>query len=106
MMHGKWCVLAQATVLDDSDVLEAVNVDNFPGGGGVAPAAIFGNSIVYDGDGEITAARAMMQVCVRAYVRARACVWVVVGAVGAGQSWLAKKRRGKHWGKAVAKIAP
>lgn len=69
----------QATVTNDADVLEAVNADNFPDGGGVAPAAIFGNSIVYDNDGKITAARVMMQ------VRACLCVWFVVGTVRASR---------------------
>eukprot|EP00752_Nemacystus_decipiens_P014689 g13085.t1 len=51
----------QATVNTDADVLEAINVDTFADGGGIAPAAIFGNTIVYDDDGRITGARVMMQ---------------------------------------------
>lgn len=63
----------QATVSNDADVLEAVNVAQFPDGRGVAPAAIFGNSVVYDEGGRITAARVMMQVR-RACPRPCACL--------------------------------
>lgn len=62
MIHDDDACMMQATVASDADVLEAINVDRFPDGGGVAHRAIFGNSIVYDGDGNITGARVMMQV--------------------------------------------
>ena len=50
-------------MLNDADVLEAVNVDHFPDGQPVALAAIFGSSITYDeSSGAVSGARAMVQV--------------------------------------------
>ena len=55
--------LVQEAVLNDADVLEAVNVDHFPDGQPVALAAIFGSSVTYDeSSGAVSGARAMVQV--------------------------------------------
>lgn len=52
----------QATVSNDADVLEAVNVAQFPDGQPVGLAAIFGNSVTYNESGAVSGARAMVQV--------------------------------------------
>ena len=65
----------KASVTDDADVLAAVNVAAFPDGQAVNQQALFGNTIEYDDDGNIAAARAMFQVCcaLRAWTVTRPC---------------------------------
>lgn len=45
----------------DADVLEAINVESFPGGQTVIPQALFGNTIEFDDSGNIVSARVMIQ---------------------------------------------
>lgn len=47
---------------NDSDVLAAINAERFPDGQEVTLEAIFGNSLNFDEDGNVSGARAMMQV--------------------------------------------
>lgn len=49
---------------DDTDLLNAINVDEFPDGQAVSFELIFGKSLTYE-DGRIVAAEAMSQVRVR-----------------------------------------
>ncbi|CAM9459401.1 unnamed protein product [Scytosiphon promiscuus] len=51
----------EASVTSDADVVAAVNVESFPDGQTVNHLALFGTSIVYDDDGTISGARAMIQ---------------------------------------------
>ncbi|CAM9459542.1 unnamed protein product, partial [Scytosiphon promiscuus] len=50
----------EASVTSDEDVVGAVNVETFPDGQTVNPLALFGD-IVYDDNGDISGARAMIQ---------------------------------------------
>lgn len=50
----------------DADVLAAINVEAFPDGLPVNQQALFGNTIEYDGSGDIVFARALFQVGVGA----------------------------------------
>ena len=52
----------QASVVNDADVLEAINVETFPDGQAVNQQALFGNTIDFDHSGNIIAATAMFQV--------------------------------------------
>lgn len=47
---------------DDSDLLAALNVDEFPDGQEVNLDSFFGSSITYNEDGDIVEAAAMTQV--------------------------------------------
>ncbi|CAM9122089.1 unnamed protein product, partial [Laminaria digitata] len=51
----------EALVSNDSDVLAAINAERFPDGQEVTLEAIFGNSLTFDEDGNVSGARAMMQ---------------------------------------------
>ena len=52
----------QASVFNDADVLAAINADRYPDGHEVVLEAMFGNSITFDESGNVSGARAMMQV--------------------------------------------
>ncbi|CAN0471023.1 unnamed protein product, partial [Ectocarpus sp. 8 AP-2014] len=52
----------EASVTSDEDILAAVNVTTFPDGSVVNEQALFGNGITYDDDGNISGARAVIQV--------------------------------------------
>ncbi|CAN0030848.1 unnamed protein product, partial [Sphacelaria rigidula] len=51
----------EASVTNDADLLEAVNMEFYPDGQQVAPASLFGNSVVYDSEGAVVSAVAMAQ---------------------------------------------
>lgn len=44
------------------DVLAAINVDLFPDGATVSLDSIFGNSVTFDDSGDVSGAKAMLQV--------------------------------------------
>lgn len=55
----------QETVRTDADILDAINVVNFPDGQPVALEAIFGDTITFDSDGAVSRAEAFSQVWTR-----------------------------------------
>ena len=44
-------------------MIAAVNVESFPDGQAVILEAIFGNSLTYDDSGDVSGAKAFIQVC-------------------------------------------